>query len=257
MLLLLSPAKALDFETPSTSSSATQPFFLNDSQQLINELKKLTVSDIVNLMDLSEKLAQLNVNRYYDWQLPFTLDNAKQAILAFNGDVYEGLNAQTLNEKKLQLAQKSIAILSGLYGLLRPLDLIQPYRLEMGTKFQNTRGKNLYEFWGDQITQTINNIVKEYKHTFILNLASSEYFKVVKTKALQVPLIDCEFKDEKNGQYKIISFFAKRARGLMARFILDSNAKTIEDLKAFNSEGYFFSAEQSSSQKLVFHRKEQ
>ncbi|AJR02417.1 peroxide stress protein YaaA [Siansivirga zeaxanthinifaciens] len=252
MKLVLSPAKSLDFETSLPVSQHSEAQFLNQSEKLNKLLKKKSSKDLSKLMSISDALAQLNYERNQDWSLPFTNDNARPAIYAFSGDVYKGLDAYTIAEDKIETAQNTVRILSGLYGLLKPLDLIQPYRLEMGTKLTVGKNKNLYEFWKKDITKALNESLADGE--VFLNLASNEYFKAVDTKALKVPVINADFKDFKNGEYKIISFFAKEARGLMARFIIDTNAKTVDDLKAFNYGGYGFSEQMSKDNNLVFTR---
>ncbi len=254
MLFLLSPAKSLDYESTLPAIAATQPKFVPQSAELIATLKKKTPQQISDLMDLSEALAKLNVQRYKAWSPQFTEANARPAVLAFNGDVYEGLDAKSLKPKDLQWAQVHVAILSGLYGVLRPLDLMQPYRLEMGTALKHGKANNLYQFWGALIAEHLNQQLSHSKEPVIVNLASQEYFKAVDRKALQARVIECVFQDHKNGQYKIISFFAKRARGLMARYAIQQQAKTPEALQAFNLEGYAFEASASSEDSLVFRR---
>ncbi len=256
MITLISPAKSLDFDTPATTSQFTQPIFLEDSQQLIDQLKKEDQPSIGQLMKLSEKLSQLNWERFQDWQQPFSPNNAKQAVLSFTGDVYMGLDAPSLSDQELQTAQGQLRILSGLYGLLKPLDLIQPYRLEMGTRLLNSRGKNLYEFWGSALTEALNLELSEQKNPVVINLASNEYFKAVQPKQLIAPVITPVFKDWKNGQYKMISFFAKRARGMMVRFILTNGIARAEDLSQFAVAGYRYDAELSTVEKPVFLRDE-
>lgn len=251
MLIVISPAKTLDFETASSTENYTQPRFLPQSQQLINELKVLSTTDIANLMKLSDKLAALNMARFQTWLKPFNLDNAKQALLAFKGDVYTGLDADTLDEVGLEFAQQHLRILSGLYGVLRPLDLMQAYRLEMGTKFANKKGKDLYQFWGSQLRDSLE---AELKEGVLINLASNEYFKAVEAKKLKARIITPIFKDLKNGQYKIISFYAKKARGLMSRYIIDHRLIKPESIKDFDSEGYRFSPEMSQADEWVFLR---
>lgn len=251
MLTLISPAKTLDFETPTITKTFTQPGFLTESQQLIDILKTLTPSDISSLMGVSDKLAALNTARYADWSLPFTPDNAKQALLAFKGDVYTGLEAETLTQPQLEYAQRHLRILSGLYGILRPLDLIQPYRLEMGTKLGNTSGKDLYTFWYDAITQALN---LELQRKPLVNLASNEYFKAVNTKNLNSTIITPVFKDLKGGTYKIISFYAKKARGMMSRYIIENAIDSPAGLLEFNTAGYAYSAGLSQPDTPVFTR---
>lgn len=254
MLFLLSPAKKLDYDTPLAVQEYTQPLFVEQAQELIDVLKTKSSEDIASLMSLSQALSDLNVQRYADWEPEFDLDNSRQAILAFNGDVYEGLDAPSLSEKQLQWAQEHVAILSGLYGVLRPLDLMQAYRLEMGTRLQNPKGKNLYEFWGSQIADYLNTRLADSKDKVIINLASDEYFKSVDLKTLQARVVQCVFQDFKNGTYKIISFNAKRARGLMARFAVETQAKTPEDLQGFNAEHWQYAPDVSSADKIVFRR---
>lgn len=256
MLFLLSPAKSLDYDTPVDEQLPhTLPQFVSQSAQLIELLKTYSPQEIASLMSLSDPLAALNVARYASWRTRFTAKNSKQAVLAFNGDVYEGLDAKSLSDKQLAWAQAHVVILSGLYGVLRPLDWMQPYRLEMGTVLPNAKGKNLYQFWGDQIARYLDEQLAQDKAPVIVNLASQEYFKVVDRRVLKTPVIECVFEDFKNGQYKIISFFAKRARGLMARYAIAHRVKTIQDLQAFDSEGYAFDPAKSEPQRLVFRRK--
>lgn len=256
MLTLISPAKTLDFETPAVTDTHTQADFLDHSAELIDQLKMQSPEDISALMKLSAKLSELNVQRFHDWCLPFNADNAKAAVLAFKGDVYTGLEAESFTEEDFSYSQSHLAILSGLYGLLRPLDLIQPYRLEMGTKFANTRGANLYSFWGSIITDEINKRLDNSGSEILVNLASNEYYKAVKAKQLNAEIITPVFKDEKNGQYKIISFYAKKARGLMAAYIVKNKVKTVEQLCEFDVAGYRFVAEESNAQTLTFKRAE-
>jgi cytoplasmic iron level regulating protein YaaA (DUF328/UPF0246 family) len=254
MLTLISPAKTLDFETPWKLKNISQPEFLHDSQLLIDQLRKLPAAKIGELMSISEKLAILNVGRFLNWHLPFTNENAKPAILAFRGDVYTGLEADSFSTKDFNFAQKHLRILSGLYGVLRPLDLIQAYRLEMGTGFQNSRGKNLYEFWGDKVTENLNAELSFLKKPVLVNLASNEYWSVVKPAKLQAEIITPIFKDQKTGQYKIISFFAKKARGMMSAFMIKNQINKVNDLKEFNADGYQFNAKMSKGNEWVFTR---
>lgn len=256
MLVVISPAKNLDYDSAPVTKKFSEPDFLDHAQELIEQLKVLSPEQIADLMKLSGKLATLNSNRYLEWSLPFNTDNAKQAILAFNGDVYTGLEADAFSAADFTYAQKHLRILSGLYGLLKPLDLMQAYRLEMGTKFENSRGKNLYEFWGDIITQALNKQLKSQKSEALVNLASTEYFKSVKPKLLEADIITPQFKDQKNGQYKIISFYAKKARGLMAAYIIKNRISNVEDLKGFDVDGYYFCPEQSDGKTLMFLRDE-
>jgi cytoplasmic iron level regulating protein YaaA (DUF328/UPF0246 family) len=256
MLIVISPAKTLDFETPARSDIHTQADFLDRSEHLIDQLTSYSPHDLQGLMKLSEKLAELNVARYHDWQRPFTARNAKQAIFAFQGDVYTGLQADELNNDQLQYAQSHLRILSGLYGVLRPLDLIQPYRLEMGIKLNNDRGRNLYDFWGSEITNNINNHMQEIESKYLINLASNEYFKSIKRKELNAEVLTPTFKDWKNGQYKIISFFAKKARGTMSAWIIKNKVKTRAKLEEFNLDGYHYSQTDSTPATPVFLRKQ-
>lgn len=254
MLMVISPAKTLDFETPPTTERFTQPQYLDHSQELIEILRELPPAQIGELMHLSDKLSGLNAARFGSWNPAFTPENAKQALLAFKGDVYTGLQAETLSEAELSYAQDHLRMLSGLYGLLRPLDLMQPYRLEMGTKLANARGKDLYAFWGTRISEWLNEALKEQGDDLLLNLASNEYFSAVKRPALNARIIDTDFKDLKNGQYKIISFYAKKARGMMSRFVISEKINTPDALKQFDFGGYRFSKEQSTATRLVFLR---
>jgi cytoplasmic iron level regulating protein YaaA (DUF328/UPF0246 family) len=255
MLFLLSPAKSLDYDTPAGDVPHTQPQFVKQSTELISILRDKSPQDIAELMSLSDALSGLNVARYQAWRPKFTAKNAKQAVLAFNGDVYEGLDAKTLKADDLAWAQDHVAILSGLYGVLRPLDWMQPYRLEMGTKLANDKGSNLYKFWGPQIAEHLNQRLKADKTPVVVNLASQEYFKAVDLKALKARVIDCVFEEYKNGQYKIISFMAKRARGLMARYAAEHRLSLPKQLEGFNAEGYKFDAKVSEPDRLVFRRK--
>lgn len=256
MLMLISPAKALDMDTPPPINEATQCDYLDQSQQLIDELRELSVEDVSKLMDLSVKLSELNVQRYRDFQLPFSATNAKQAVFAFNGDVYEGLSANTLSEPQIHWLQDHLRILSGLYGLLRPLDYMQPYRLEMGTSFANARGKNLYAFWGDRLTQAVNALLAQQATPVLVNLASTEYFSAIQAKAIQAPIITPVFQDEKAGKYKIISFYAKKARGLMVRYATEQAVEDVQALKGFNLAGYAYAPEVSTETQWVFRRAE-
>lgn len=257
MLFVVSPAKNLDYETPAPVAEFTQPELLEPAQELVDICRELSPQQLGSLMRISDKLAGLNAARFEAWRTPFDTDNAKQAVFAFNGDVYTGLEADTLNEVTWAYGQNHMRILSGLYGVLKPLDLMQPYRLEMGTKLKNKAGKDLYAFWGEQITNKLNEALAEIDSKVLVNLASNEYFKSVKPKALNAEIMTPVFKDTKNGQLKVISFYAKKARGLMARFILEKQPKSVEDLKAFNSAGYEFDANLSKGNELVFRREEQ
>jgi len=254
MLIVISPAKSLDFKTPPVISKYTQPEMLEDAEKLIGRLKKLSPKQLSKLMGISADLGELNFQRNQTWQQPFTPENAKQAVLAFNGAVYQGLKAETLSEEKLLLAQSKLRILSGLYGVLKPLDLIQPYRLEMGTSLKYYRSKDLYAFWNSTITKAINEAVSESGNGVLVNLASNEYFKSIDKKKLKAEIITPEFKDLKNGEYKMITFFAKTARGLMSRFIIENDVQEVESLQAFESEGYHFNPRLSKPGKPVFTR---
>ena len=256
MLIFLSPAKSLDYKTPPHVSTFTQPSWLKDSEKLIKQLRKLSPADIANLMDLSDPLAMLNFNRYADWSLPFTPDNAKQAVLAFDGDVYDGLAAKTLSADDLDFAQQHVRILSGLYGMLRPLDLMQPYRLEMGTKFANKAGKDLYAFWGETLLNAINAELAGMPRPVVVNLASEEYFKAAVGRKIKGTVIQPVFEDWKGGKYKIISFYAKRARGLMTRFAVTNRLVEPEGLKDFDSDGYAYVPEASDDTHWIFRRRE-
>jgi cytoplasmic iron level regulating protein YaaA (DUF328/UPF0246 family) len=252
MKIVISPAKSLDFESQLPTKIFTEPQFLKEANTIQKTLKKQKPKQLMDLMSISEKLADLNWERNQVWETPFTPENARPAIFAFDGDVYTGLDAYTIPAEKMDDLQDKLRILSGLYGLLKPLDLMQAYRLEMGTSMAIGTKKNLYEFWKKTITKTLNEELK--KDELFLNLASNEYFSAVDMKTLKVPVITPEFKDYKDGKLKIISFYAKKARGLMVRYIIDNNAETIEDLKGFNYEGYAFDANLSKGNTLVFTR---
>lgn len=251
MITVLSPSKSMNMESASTNIF-TQPEFLVQSQELISTVRKSSKSELMKFMQISEKLAELNLQRFKDWNPPFSLENAKQAVLAFTGDVYDGFGAETLKKTELLFAQDHLRILSGLYGLLKPLDLIQPYRLEMGRPLKTARAKNLYEFWKTTVTEELNNT----KGDLLINLASNEYFKTIDQKSLNKRIISPVFKDEKNGTFKIISFYAKKARGSMARFIIQNRIKTEEGLLNFAEDGYTHNSELSSSSSPVFIRPE-
>ena len=256
-MFLLSPAKSLDYDSPAGDVPHTLPQFTAQAAELIGVLRPHSPQQIAELMDLSDTLAALNVARYEAWSPKFTAKNSKQAVLAFNGDVYEGLDAKSLSAKQLDWAQEHVCILSGLYGVLRPLDWMQPYRLEMGTSLKNPKGANLYKFWGPQIAEYLNERQAKDKAPVVINLASQEYFKSVDRKTLQARVVECVFEDYKGGKYKVISFNAKRARGLMARWAIQHKAKKPEDLLAFDSEGYAFDPSASEPDRLVFRRKQQ
>ncbi|MCS3608043.1 peroxide stress protein YaaA [Erwinia rhapontici] len=256
MLMVISPAKTLDFESPLATTRYTQPMLLDESQKLIAVARQLSPAEISSLMHISDKLAVLNAERFNDWQPDFTPDNARQAILAFKGDVYTGLQAETFSEAAFDFAQQHLRMLSGLYGLLRPLDLMQAYRLEMGIKLANPVGKDLYSFWGDKLTHALNAALAEQGDSVLINLASDEYFKAVKPKLLNAEIVKPVFLDEKNGKFKVISFYAKKARGLMSRYIIENELTQPEQLKKFDVDGYAFDADASKGNELVFKRHE-
>ena len=261
MIIVISPAKALDYETRPNTAQFTQPAFLDHAAELIDILREKSPAQIAELMSLSDQLSSLNVARYASWSRPFAAGNAKQALLAFNGDVYEGLDATSLTEADLAWAQDHLRILSGLYGVLRPLDLMQAYRLEMGTRLASPRGKNLYEFWGERITDELNRLLAREedagRERVLVNLASDEYFKSVKPKKLKGRIVTPVFEDWKGGRYKIISFYAKRARGLMSRYVICNRVDEVEALQGFDAEGYAFAADASDADTLVFRRREE
>jgi len=253
MLTVISPAKKLDYSNSVTAKPFTQPELLSHSKELLNGLKGLSPQDVCVLMGLSDKLGALNYERFQAWHTPFSADNAKQSVLAFKGDVYQGLDAENMTEEDLNWAQGTLRILSGLYGVLRPLDLMQPYRLEMGTKFANQRGPNLYAFWDGIITRELNALLKKPTDVLV-NLASNEYFKAAKEKNITGRIVTPIFMDNKDGKYKIISFFAKKARGLMAAFIIKGKITDVEDIKNFDSDGYSFNSALSEGDRWVFTR---
>ena len=256
MLILVSPAKTLDYESELDVKDFSVAPLLSDSELLIKELQQKNPDDLSSLMGLSEKLSLLNFDRNMNWRRPTKpSDSARQAIFAFKGDVYQGLDASSLSKSEIKYANKNLCILSGLYGLLKPLDLMYPYRLEMGTKMKNKRGNNLYEFWGSKVTELLNDLAMDNRSKAIVNLASVEYFSVLKTDQINLPIINPVFKDYKNGQYKIVSFFAKKARGLMSRFIIQNKIKKSEDLMDFNLDGYRYSKKESKENSPVFLRK--
>ena len=254
MFVLLSPAKKLDFTTEVPCIEHTECVFLSQAQELIDIAKTLSCTDLEKMMKISPKLSELNRDRFHLWARPFTPRNAKQACFAFNGDTYAGLDSYTLDEDTLKYSQNHIGILSGLYGLLRPLDLIQPYRLEMGTNFPNAKGSNLYDFWRSSIANRINTVVQNHSSPCVINCASNEYFKAVDTEQLHCPVIDIQFKEVKEGKAKIVSFSAKKARGMMARYIVNNRIENIEGVKKFNTGGYEFMEEHSTDETLVFYR---
>jgi cytoplasmic iron level regulating protein YaaA (DUF328/UPF0246 family) len=254
MLAVISPAKRLDYKSAPTTDKHSLPVFLPDSKQLIKVLREKSPGEIAKLMNLSTELADLNYQRYGEWQTPFTPENAKQAALAFKGDVYLGLDAPTLNDRDWAWAQKHLRILSGLYGLLKPLDLIQAYRLEMGTKLPNPKGDDLYNFWGKKLTRALNEAIAEQRQPLLVNLASAEYFEAVDESAIDARIITPTFKDLKNGRYRFLSFYAKKARGLMARYIIKNRVSTLKGLKDFDEAGYYYSESQSRGDNWVFLR---
>lgn len=254
MLIVVSPAKSLDFETKARTRRFTEPQYLDESRELVEQLRRLRPEDFSELMHISSDLGELNHARYANWHTPFDLKNAKQALYAFKGDVYIGMEAERFSTADVNFAQKHLRILSGLYGLLRPLDLMQPYRLEMGSKFRNRRGKNLYEFWGRELTDNLNALQQQEKKPVLLNLASIEYFSALKPADLDAEVISPVFKDFSNGKYKILSFFAKKARGAMAAWVIQNRIKNPNKLKEFDVDGYRYSEEQSTRAQPVFLR---
>ena len=256
MLIIISPAKKLDFDSLPQTDDFTMPGCLEDSSELIETLREYSAKELEKLMHLSSNLAQLNHDRYHDWSLPFNPQNAKQSILTFKGDVYAGMNIESFSDHDLKLTQAHLRILSGLYGLLRPLDLMQPYRLEMGTRLKNGRGKNLYEFWGSRITDLLNKQLEDLGSETLINLASNEYFKAVKGKEVKGKIITPVFKEKKDDAYKIIGIYAKKARGMMSAFILKNKLDKVEQIKDFKEAGYVYNPELSSDIDWVFTRKQ-
>ena len=256
MLTVISPAKTLDYETPPITDEFTQPAHLTQSRKLIRRLRELSTGDISKLMNVSDNLAELNQQRFKQWKTPFKPDNSRQALFAFKGDVYLGLDAYSMNAKDVEFAQDHLRILSGLYGLLRPLDLMQPYRLEMGTRLDTDQGTNLYQFWNGRITKSINQELKAADSKILVNLASGEYFKSIQPKSLRAEIITPAFKEYRNGDYKFIQYFAKKARGLMARYIIDNRIDRAEGLKDFDYEGYGYNPQLSSEREWVFTRRQ-
>ena len=254
MITLLSPSKKLNFKHQDAVSVFTQCDFIESAQELVNQAKNLTAQDLKDLMKISDSLADLNKERFDNWSLPFNKDNAKQAILAFDGGVYSGLEAETFNQKDLDFAQNHLRILSGLYGLLKPLDLIQPYRLEMGTKFKNSKGKNLYDFWSHKVTDNLNKNIKKHDNKTILNCSSNEYFNVINQKNLNGNILNTVFKEYRDGELKFISFNAKKARGLLTKFVINNKIISNNDLKDFNLENYKFDMSLSDESTFVFTR---
>lgn len=256
MLMILSPAKTLDYETPLKVRKHSVPAFLDESQELIESLRKLQPADLRTMMGISDKLAGLNAARFADWHQPFDLDNARQAMYAFQGDVYVGMQAETFDAADREFAQKHLRILSGLYGMLRPLDLMQPYRLEMGTRFENARGADLYDFWKETVTNALRAEFAKQRTPCLLNLASQEYFRAIDRSALEVPVITPAFRDFSKGKYKIISFYAKKARGMMAAWVIRNRIDDPDQLPGFDVAGYRYSASDSKPEQPVFLRKE-
>lgn len=256
MLAVISPAKTLDMSTPDPKIEHTQPELLDQAEELIGVLKKKSASDIGKLMNISDKLAQLNRDRYHEFTTPFNTENAKQALLAFQGDVYQPLETDQYKKADYNYAQKHVRMLSGLYGVLRPLDLMQAYRLEMGTKLKTTHGKSLYDFWGSRITEALSDALSQQRGRQLINLASNEYFKSVRTEELDADIITPEFKDLKKGKYVIVSFYAKKARGMMVNYMVRNRSKKPDDLKGFDVAGYAFNEELSSGRTLTFTRDE-
>ena len=254
MLAIISPAKTLDFETPSPEFAFSQPNLTAYSQQLIEICQKFSPAELASLMSISDKLASLNVARFAQWQLEHNLQNSKAALFAFKGDVYTGLAAETLTPDQVQYAQVHLRMLSGLYGLLKPLDLMQPYRLEMGTKLVNSKGKDLYAFWGNIITECLQQAIDEQNDNVLVNLASDEYYKSVQDQQLKAQIIKPIFLDNKNGKYKVISFYAKKARGLMCRYLIQHRISDVEQLKEFDLGGYWFDRASSTKTEFVFKR---
>jgi cytoplasmic iron level regulating protein YaaA (DUF328/UPF0246 family) len=257
MIIVISPAKALDFKTKANTALYSDIAFGDEAAQLVEEMRKLSPGELGELMKISPNLSELNFTRFHEWQLPFNPKNAKQALLAFNGEVFNGIQAKTLTDEGLEFAQNHLRILSGLYGVLRPLDLIQAYRLEMGTKKSFGLNKNLYEFWSEKVTANLNEELEKQEQSVLINLASNEYFKAIDKKKLNAEVITPQFKQSKDGSYKMIAIFAKKARGLMTRFIIDNDITNPEELKAFDVDGYFFNNELSKGNNWVFTRQYQ
>ena len=256
MLAILSPAKSLDYESKLATRKSSQPLFVEDAQELIGTLRGYDPAGLASLMGISDDLAELNYRRNLEWAPEFERGCARPAVLAFKGDVYLGLDAQSMSERDFTWAQKHLRILSGLHGLLRPLDLIRPYRLEMGTKLPTERGKSLYDFWGDKLTCALNEAIEQQKQPILVNLASNEYFNVLDSDAIRARIINIHFREWRSGKYRFLSFFAKRARGLMARYMIDNRVKTLSALKAFDYDGYAYNAAMSDGDDWVFTREE-
>ena len=256
MLTVISPAKTLDYESPALTTEFTQPAHLHQSRKLVRRLRKLNSPDLSKLMGVSSSIADLNYERFRRWKTPFKPENAKQALFAFKGDVYLGLKAETMSSDNINFAQNHLRMLSGLYGVLRPLDLMQPYRLEMGTALGTDQGRNLYQFWDKRITRTLNAEMKSIGTDILVNLASIEYFKSVKPKSIRGRIVTPVFKDYKDGEYQIIGFFAKKARGLMSRYIIDNEIKQVDEIRGFSDEGYTYDPSMSNDQEWVFTRRQ-
>ena len=256
MLTVISPAKTLDYETPTVTDAYTQPAHLTQSRKLVRRLRELSAPDLSSLMHVSDNLAQLNQQRFKQWKTPFKPENARQALFAFKGDVYIGLDAYSMTPQDVAFAQDHLRILSGLYGLLRPLDLMQPYRLEMGTRLDTEQGSNLYQFWNGRITQALNQELNQADSKTLINLASGEYFKAIKPKMLKADIITPAFREYRDGEYKFIQFYAKKARGLMARYLIDNRVDDPEALKGFDYEGYSYNAALSDDNEWVFTRRQ-
>lgn len=254
MLIIISPAKTQDFARQRLTAKYSEPELLHESEKLIRELKKKSEKKVADLMNISEKLAALNVERYHNFTTPFTRENSKQAMLAFKGDVYTDIAVEDYSPEEFDYAQQHVRILSGLYGLLKPLDLIQPYRLEMKTKLKNPRGRDLYRFWGDRITRLLNKALEEQENPVLVNLASREYFKAVNSKKLKADIITPVFKDYQNGTYRIIAFYAKKARGMMTNFAVKNRVEDVQELKAFGEAGYAYDESRSTDKEWVFIR---
>ncbi len=255
MLLLLSPAKIQNFDPQTVTNKSTQPEFINQAEILVDKIRHLSISELAALLEINSNLAQLNVDRHFNWQRPFTKKNAKQTVFVFNGEVFHGLDAKTLKPDDLDYLQSHLRILSGLYGVLRPFDLIQPYRLDVSTRLKTDSGNNLYAFWGDKITESLNKAIKSSgKPQVLLNLASGEYFKSINRKLLKADVIDFEFLEYKDDVYKPIVVYIKKARGMMVRYVIENRIENVEDIKGFNAEGYWFSPQMSTKNKYVFVR---
>lgn len=254
MIIILSPSKTLDFETPYKGIAHTQPEFIKESENLISSLRTYSKAKLAGLMDISDKLAALNVQRYQDFSTPFTLQNARQALLAFKGDVYDGIPVETYKKADFEFAQAHLRILSGLYGLLRPLDLIQPYRLEMGIALKNARGKDLYAFWGDRLTMALNKELNKHDNPVLVNLASQEYFAAVMPNILKYKIINVHFKENQKGKLKVVGLFAKKARGLMAHYVISKQLDDCNQLKEFTENGYSFEKSLSGDSDYIFVR---